>query len=166
VFGSRYFSPRYFAARFFGRATGVPTVDIPEGPRALLLEHAVRSFYFEVGMADLRRAVTWVQFDEGGTKRFQLQADRVPVATAGLTCQFRMQRIDRNGTPIGAPITAAAVADDATFWRIGVVAEMTAVAGDYEVEARGENGAGEVGRWPDEGKALITVRPVRTGGAS
>jgi hypothetical protein len=166
VFGSRYFSLRYFATRFFGRATGIPTVDIPEGRRALLLEHAVRSFYFEVGMAELRRAVTWVQFDVGGTKRFQLQVDRVPLSTAGLSCQFRMQRVDRNGTPIGDPITAAAVADDATYWRIAVTAPMTAVAGDYEVEARGDNGGGEVGRWPDEGKALITVRPVRTGGAS
>lgn len=117
-------------------------------------------------MLELRRSVTWVQFDVGGVQRFQLAVAGVVLPTAGLTCQVRMQRIDANGGPLGDPVTATATADVDDYWKFTIVSGMTAVAGDYQFEARIDNGGGEIKRWPDEQKAMVLVRDVRTGGTA
>lgn len=117
-------------------------------------------------MAELKRSTTWVQFDVGATQRFQVYVAGVVLPTAGLTCQVRLQKVDDDGAAVGSPIVADATADAGDYWKFTVVSGMTAVAGEYEFEARLDNGSGEVKRWPDEQRAVVTIRPVRTGGTS
>jgi len=112
------------------------------------------------------RTVYKVQFDVGGTQRFQLFVGDGVLPTTGLTCQVRLQRVNSAGVAAGDPITVNAVAEDASWWRFTWTAPMTATPGDYHCEARIDTGAGEVQRFPVERMAMLIVRPARTGGTA
>lgn len=116
-------------------------------------------------MAD-SRSVFWVQFDVGGVQRFKVVVNGAVVPTTGLACQVRLQRVNSTGAPDGDPVTALAEAVDAEWWRFVITAPMTTAPGDYQFEARLDNGAGEVKRFPNERHAMVIVRSVRTGGSA
>lgn len=117
-------------------------------------------------MPVLKKSATWVQFDVGHPQRFQLYVDGAVLPTNGLACEVRLQRVDANGDAIGAPLTVPATAADAGFWTFTLSPQLTSTPGDFDFEARISDGGGDVRRWPDEERAIITIRPVRTGGSS
>lgn len=117
-------------------------------------------------MTETTRRITIVQFDVGQTRRFQLLVNGAVLPTVGLSCQGRLQRVDDDGAPFGTPVTfaCAAVADD--FWEWTITSALTGDPGEYQFEARIDNGAGEIKRFPDRQHNVVVVRPVRTGGTA
>lgn len=117
-------------------------------------------------MTETTRRIRIVQFDVGQTRRFQLLVDGVVLPTAGLSCQGRLQRVGEDGVALGSPVTVSCTAVAGDYWEWTIGAGLTGTPGDYEFEARIDNGAGEIKRFPDRQHNVVEVRAVRTGGTA